>query len=368
MQAALQAAYLFRAGEMLQQDVDEAGEGSWRDPRVRWGLACMAQRYLCGGREGQVSPPGPPGPEWLPAALAERLVVCLSSSCFGDPLLAAHLALALARGANPVVRLQVWNGLAAESALHLLPPLQRCLGPVELYLGQQPPSATGAASAAGGADPGLDPALLGAVQRSLVEGDLERAMLPPPDAVAADPAAEPCTAAPGEGASAAAASGVSPSLCSPNRCSSVAADVALQLLAHTLLHRESWPALERVWRRGPGTGGNGGGAAAGDGAGDRGSGSSAGSGVADGNTGEDGGASAGGEAASAARVVPAAVALLGGLVRSAPAEAVARLVLYGEARCGLRREESAAVLAQTCAGETALRERVRRVLVLCGLV
>ncbi|GFR41248.1 hypothetical protein Agub_g1922, partial [Astrephomene gubernaculifera] len=47
LQAALQAAYLFRAGEMLPQPPDESSEGSWREPLVRWGLAGLCHRYLC---------------------------------------------------------------------------------------------------------------------------------------------------------------------------------------------------------------------------------------------------------------------------------------------------------------------------------
>ncbi|PNH12114.1 hypothetical protein TSOC_001035 [Tetrabaena socialis] len=293
--------------------------------------------------------------EWLPPALAEKLVEALAAASFGDPLLAAHLATALMPAASPVVRLQVWNGLAAEKALHLLPPLHRCLGAPAQYLPPLPPSPPGVATQRPGEPPnaahgpGPDPAFLAAVQRSLVEGDLDRALLP-------HPSLAPATLPPGSGGDGGAGAGDGPRaagcLGGGSRASgggaalaSVSGEVAMQQLASYLLVRQGWPALERAWERGaPGT------AAPGQHAG--------------------GGNGGGGPAASGAvrGGVPVGAALLGGLVRSARPEAVAQLVAFAEARCGVARAESGAVLAQTCVGDAALRERVRQVLALCGLV
>ncbi|GFR41247.1 hypothetical protein Agub_g1921, partial [Astrephomene gubernaculifera] len=158
------------------------------------------------------------GPPWLPPWLAERLAAALSSACFGDPLLGAHLGLGLAGGAGAVTRLQLWNGLTADKALHLLPPLSRCLGSAVQYLG--PPPSPSSSS------PSLDPAFLAAVQRSLVEGDLERSLLPAPETTQTPSPAPSCSSP-----SALAAA------CLARGCSSLAGDVALQLLATWLLRR-----------------------------------------------------------------------------------------------------------------------------------
>lgn len=73
--AALQAAFVFRAGEMLAEGQRQQGRGrgprgqggeavdgdgdadeSWREPLVRWALAGLTQRYLCKGGGSTVSP------------------------------------------------------------------------------------------------------------------------------------------------------------------------------------------------------------------------------------------------------------------------------------------------------------------------
>ncbi len=69
--AALQAAFVFRAGEMLAEEQRQQGRGrgprgqggdgdgdadeSWREPLVRWALAGLSQRYLCKGGGSAVS-------------------------------------------------------------------------------------------------------------------------------------------------------------------------------------------------------------------------------------------------------------------------------------------------------------------------
>ena len=289
---------------------------------------------MCLGVRGCV---GPQDASWLlrlqwsrhAAEPCATVAVCLCV-CFGERLCCAWP--------------QVWNGLALEKALHLLPPLRRCFGPPAQYL--PPPTA---ASAAATASP--DPAFLAAVQRSLVEGDLDKALQPllPPPASTASTATATAAAASAAAAAATAAAAA---------CSSVSAEVGLHTLATWLLDRSRWPAVERALKT-AGAAATLGAAPASDAA------AAAGADVADSDKQE--GAGARPLVAGAGAGAPAAAAMLGGLVRCAAPEAVAQLVLFAEARCGLARGDSAAVLAQTCAGDTGLRERVRQVLALCGL-
>lgn len=141
----------------------------------------------------QVALPG----DWCSPGLAEKLGEQFGATSFGDPLFAAHLALLLLPGTRPAVLRLLWNALAQDRSLHLLPRTEACLGTASQYL---PPYGTCGASAsattspatsttpsaaptalssssapATSAAPGPSSDVLGMMLRSLAAGDLDKA-------------------------------------------------------------------------------------------------------------------------------------------------------------------------------------------------
>lgn len=194
----------------------------------------------------------------------------------------------------------MWNNLAQDKALHLLPPADACLGGAPAYLGPAP----------GGSD-AWDPAFVGVVARSLVDGELDKAL-------------------DGGGGG-----------------GRLAGQLALHVLAASLLDRRNWAdgTAARRAREGPHQA-----AAA----------AAAATAAAEGAGGRPAAA-----APSAAAVPPPQ--LLAVVVRGVSPELLARLVLAGEEQCGVGRREAAAVLVQTFASLPELLGRVRHALALLGL-
>jgi hypothetical protein len=97
--------------------------------------------------------------------LVDRLVRDLAELSMGDPIFASHVALLLLPAAGSKLQRAVWGCLAEQSALHLLPPLDRCILGAAAYLG-------GSSSSC----PRFDVQLVGDMAKSLAQGDLRKSL------------------------------------------------------------------------------------------------------------------------------------------------------------------------------------------------
>jgi hypothetical protein len=111
-------------------------------------------------------------PSWSASSagsqLVDRLVRDLAELSMGDPMFASHVALLLLPAAGPKLQRAVWGCLQEQSALHLLPPPERCVLGGAAYLGHY---------SSGGSDrPMFDLQLVGDMAKSLAQGDLKKSL------------------------------------------------------------------------------------------------------------------------------------------------------------------------------------------------
>lgn len=223
----------------MQDDADaRADAGAWQHAWVRWPLAALMHRYthshlvstsasghMQAQRQQQHKPlPAAPSTsavlpttptaanaasvrlqqhsslldrtapfsmpaDWANEQLAEQLCSGFASASFGDPLYALLVALLLLP--PPTVRMaacmQAWDVLIQEQALHLLPPLEYCLGTIEQYIPSLVPSQSSMPESLS-TDPKITNAakimldglaaleMLGLVGKALSEQDLDKAV------------------------------------------------------------------------------------------------------------------------------------------------------------------------------------------------
>lgn len=133
---------------------------------MRWPLACLTHRY---GRDGAGG-----GDDWklrgswCTARLAERLAEQFGAVSYGDPLMAAQLAVLLLPGTAAATQRAVWGTLAQDHALHLLPPTARCLGAPGDYCGKPGPGGRGGVR--------WEEGVTASIARALSAGDVDKAL------------------------------------------------------------------------------------------------------------------------------------------------------------------------------------------------
>ena len=110
---------------------------------------------------------------WPSPLLIDRLVSEFAETSFGDPLLGCQLALLWLPVVEPQVQRALWESLAQQAALHLMPKAEDCIGRVEGYLRRG--SRWGLQGEGGGEDRGFDVQLVGIMARSLARGELGKA-------------------------------------------------------------------------------------------------------------------------------------------------------------------------------------------------
>jgi hypothetical protein len=113
-------------------------------------------------------------PSWSASSagsqLVDRLVRDLAELSMGDPMFASHVALLLLPAAGTKLQRAVWGCLQEQSALHLLPPPERCVLGGAAYLGNN-------SSSSGSSDcPMFDLQLVGDTAKTLAQGDLTKSL------------------------------------------------------------------------------------------------------------------------------------------------------------------------------------------------
>jgi hypothetical protein len=104
--------------------------------------------------------------------LVDRLVRDLAELSMGDPMFSSHVALLLLPAAGSKLQRAVWGCLAEQSALHLLPPPDRCILGSAAYIGSPDQISSSSVSSC----PRFDLQLMGDMAKSLAQGELRKSL------------------------------------------------------------------------------------------------------------------------------------------------------------------------------------------------